>query len=233
MKYEQIVEGIFEKRLNRFIAEVSIDGVTERVHVKNTGRCKELLIPGVQVFLEYVNKPTRKTKYSLISVMKNNHLINIDSQAPNTVVFEAIQAGAIPAFTDYTFLKREVAFQSSRFDVYVEHGNVKEFIEVKGVTLENNGVAMFPDAPTTRGTKHVLELIQAVEAGYAATILFVLQMGGCHVFMPHEGMDPAFAEAIWQAQQKGVRIMAYDCVVTEDELILHKPVPIQLVHTTM
>ncbi|HLR15260.1 MAG TPA: DNA/RNA nuclease SfsA, partial [Bacillota bacterium] len=116
MKYEHIVEGIFEKRLNRFIAEVSIDGVTEQVHVKNTGRCKELLIPGVQVLLDYVDKPTRKTKYSLISVMKNNRLINIDSQAPNTVVFEAIQAGYIPVFTDYTSLKREVTFQSSRFD---------------------------------------------------------------------------------------------------------------------
>src|SRR5699024_1964221 len=160
MKYEHIVEGIFEKRLNRFIAEVSIDGVTEQVHVKNTGRCKELLIPGVQVLLDYVDKPTRKTKYSLISVMKNNRLINIDSQAPNTVVFEAIQAGYIPVFTDYTSLKREVTFQSSRFDLYAEHGGVKEFIEVKGVTLENDGVAMFPDAPTARGAKHVLELIQ-------------------------------------------------------------------------
>src|SRR5699024_8081135 len=181
---------------------------------------------------EYVDQTTKKTKYSLISVEKNNRLINIDSQAPNTVVFEAIQAGDIPAFTDYTFLKREVTFQSSRFDLYAEHGGVKEFIEIKGVTLETDGVAMFPDAPTARGAKHVLELIQATEAGYEATILFVLQMEGCHVFKPHVDMDPAFTDALHQAQQKGVRILAYDCTVTKDELTLHQPVPVQLLHTT-
>jgi len=228
MKYGKMVHGQLEKRVNRFIAEVYIDGEKTRVHVKNTGRCKELLLPGVEVLLEWSGNPKRKTQYSLIAVNKNGNWINIDSQAPNAVAFEALQEEKIPEIGTPDFLKREVTYGNSRFDLYFEKGNKKGFIEVKGVTLENDGIAMFPDAPTVRGTKHVRELIKARHEGYAAVILFVVQMKGCRIFVPNREMDESFAAALSEAAKQGVRILAYDSIVEADELMLDQPVPVWL-----
>ena len=228
MKYEKIVHGQFDQRINRFIAEVTIDGEKERVHVKNTGRLKELFLPGADVLLEETNNPNRKTKYSLTAVMKQGLWVNIDSQAPNKVAFEAIQDGKIPEIGEITALKREVTYGASRFDLYFEQGNQKGFIEVKGVTLEKDGIAMFPDAPTTRGTKHVLELAKAVEEGYKCAILLVVQLKGCLEFVPNRETDPAFADALMQAAEAGVQILAYDTVVTEDGLVFDQAIPVNL-----
>lgn len=173
MNYEGITEGIFLERINRFIAKVIIDGQEELVHVKNTGRCKELFIKGAMVYLQKSTNPMRKTKYSLISIYKNNMLINIDSQIPNSVVYEGIVQKKISEFKELLNLKKEVTFGNSRFDLYYETKRNKGFIEVKGVTLENKGISMFPDAPTSRGNKHVLELIKATEEGYKNYILGV------------------------------------------------------------
>src|SRR5690625_4113404 len=192
MKYGEIVHGVFVKRLNRFIAEIFVHGEKESVHIKNTGRLKELLQPSTEVLLEYSGNPQRKTKYSLIAVAKDEGWVNIDSQAPNTVAFEALKNGEIKEFGKVKLAKREVTYGASRFDLYFERDKEKGFIEVKGVTLEKDGVAMFPDAPTTRGTKHVLELIDALDEGYTATVLYVIQMKYCHTFTPYAEMDPAF-----------------------------------------
>jgi len=228
MKYGKVVHGQLEKRVNRFIAEVFIDGVKEQVHVKNTGRCKELLLPGVEVRLEWSGNPKRKTRYSLIAVNKNGNWINIDSQAPNVVAYEALQAGQLPEIGQPDVLKREVTYGGSRFDLYYEKDNEKGFIEVKGVTLEKDGIAMFPDAPTKRGTKHVLELIKARHEGYSTSILFVVQMKGCHAFVPNSEMDMAFADALLEASTHGVQILAYDSVVETDGLVLDQLVPVWL-----
>lgn len=184
MKYGKMIQGILDRKVNRFIAEVFINGVKEQVHIKNTGRLKELLLPGAEVLLELSNNPNRKTRFSLIAVFKNGNLVNIDSQAPNAVVFEAIKLGKLGEFGSVLKVKREVTYGDSRFDLYFEKEDEKGFIEVKGVTLENDGVAMFPDAPTARGTKHVLELVKAVEEGYTCAILFVVQLKGCRIFAP-------------------------------------------------
>lgn len=228
MKYRKIAHGRLERRVNRFIAEVFINGEKEQVHIKNTGRLKELLQPDAEVLLEQSDNPNRKTKFSLIAVAKNDSWVNIDSQAPNQVVFEALKEGKIQEFDSLQSLKREVTYKDSRFDFYVEQHDKKGFIEVKGVTLEENGVALFPDAPTARGTKHLLELIKAIDEGYTGTILFVVQMKGCRAFAPHREMDPAFAQALRQAAQHGVQILAYDAIVKEDELILDQPIPVSL-----
>lgn len=228
MKYEKVVYGRFEKRVNRFIAEVFLNGEKEQVHIKNTGRLKELLVPGAEVLLELSNNPNRKTKFSLIAAAKNGSWVNIDSQAPNQVVLEALKEGNIQAFRSLKLVKREVTYKHSRFDFYVEQDEKKGFIEVKGVTLEEGGIALFPDAPTARGTKHVMELIQAAKEGYTGTVLFVVQMKGCHAFTPHRDMDLAFANALKQAAQQGVQILAYDAIVKEDELILDEPIPVYL-----
>ena len=177
-----MVRGIFYQRLNRFVAEVYIDGQKEKVHVKNTGRLKELLIQNVEVLLEESNDPNRKTKYSLIAVKKGERWVNIDSQAPNTVAYEAILDGKIAEIGTVQKLKKEVKYGDSRFDLYFETQEERGFIEVKGVTLEKDGVAVFPDAPTSRGTKHVLELMKAVEEGYKGIVLFIIQMEGCRFF---------------------------------------------------
>ncbi|GGA79185.1 DNA/RNA nuclease SfsA [Ornithinibacillus halotolerans] len=226
MKYGKIVHGILHRKVNRFIAEVFIDGVLEQVHIKNTGRLQELLISGVDVLLEWSTNPNRKTRFSLISVWKKERLVNIDSQAPNKVAYEAILAGKIKEISQVDVLKREVTYGDSRFDLYYEKGDEKGFIEVKGVTLEQDGVAMFPDAPTSRGTKHVLKLIRAREEGYRAMILFVIQMKGCHSFTPHLKMDEKFSRALQTAFREGVVIMAYDSIVTEDGLVIDKEVPV-------
>lgn len=228
IKYNEIEYGIFHRKVNRFIAEVFIGDVLDSVHIKNTGLLKELLLPGVEVILEVSNNPKRKTRYSLIAVWKNGKLVNIDSQAPNVVAYDAISAGVIPEIGQVDLVKREVAYQDSRFDLYYEKDNKSGFIEVKGVTLEENGLAMFPDAPTTRGTKHVRELVHAMRSGYEATILFIIQMKGCHRFTPYFEMDKDFKEALLEASRLGVQVIAYDTVVTEDELILDKSIPVDL-----
>ena len=228
MKYGKMVKGRLIRKVNRFIAEVTIDGKKEAVHIKNTGRLKELLQPDAEVLLELSNNPKRKTRFSLIAAVKNGNLVNIDSQAPNAVVFEALNEGKLQEFGLVDMVKREVTYGDSRFDLYFENGEDRGFIEVKGVTLEENGIAMFPDAPTARGTKHLLELAKAVQEGYRCTILFVVQMKSCQLFVPNMEMDPIFADALLYAKQQGVRILAYDAIVREDELVLDQPVPVCL-----
>lgn len=229
MEYKKTVDGIFLKRPNRFIAHVLINGEEEIVHVKNTGRCKELLIPGAKVVLEdYSQNPNRKTRYSLIAVWKGEMLVNMDSQVPNEVVFEALREGKINEIGDISYLKREVTFGSSRYDIYYESKDKKAFMEVKGVTLEDKGIAMFPDAPTERGAKHVLEMIEAVKEGYEGTIFFLIQMKGPKELRPNWQMDENFSEAVKLASENGVRIIAYDSIVSENSIIIDKPVKINL-----
>jgi len=228
MKYTNIIQGIFIKRVNRFIAHVLIDGAEHIVHVKNTGRCRELLIAGVVVILEPAQKPERKTAFSLIAVYKGERLINMDSQMPNHVVFEALQAGRIPELGLPGVMRKEVTYGNSRFDIYYESVQHKGFIEVKGVTLEDEGVAMFPDAPTVRGTKHVYEMIKAVEAGYGGAIFLLIQMKGVTCFRPNVKMDEEFSKALVLAKVKGVTLLAYDSIVHEDEIVLGTRVQILL-----
>lgn len=220
MKYSNIVSGIFINRLNRFIAHVLIDGKVEEVHVKNTGRCKEILTEGTKVYLQKSDNPNRKTKYSLISAYKGPVLINIDSQIPNEIVYKSINSNRIPELRNVDLLKKEVKYNNSRFDLYYEKKELKGFIEVKGVTLEIDGVSMFPDAPTERGTKHVLEMIEAKEKGYDNYIFFLIQMPDIKYFKPNEKMDPKFSSALIRAKEAGVNILAYNCKVTEDEIML-------------
>ncbi len=226
MKYLDIVEGIFIDRPNRFIANVMIDGTLEKVHVKNTGRCKEILNEGTKVYLEKSNNPNRKTKYSLISAYKGDLLINIDSQVPNSVVEDAISSNQIQELLNVDFLKREVTYGNSRFDIYYEKGDEKGFVEVKGVTLEVDGLSMFPDAPTERGTKHVLEMIKTIQEGYKSYIFFLIQMEGIGFFTPNEIMDKDFAKALKLAKKEGVNMLAYNSIVTQDEISLGKKVKI-------
>lgn len=229
MKYDKIIEGIFINRPNRFIANVLIDGAEETVHVKNTGRCKELLLPGAKVILEDCSHNlNRKTKYSLIAVWKGAMLVNMDSQIPNEVVFQAIQDKKINGFEDLTYLKREVVYGKSRFDIYFETESSKGYVEVKGVTLEQNGLSMFPDAPTQRGAKHVLEMIDAVANGYRGIILFLIQMKGPKRFKPNWQMDAIFSDAVKLADKKGVEILAYDAIVTSNDIYLNKQIEIDL-----
>ncbi|NLY46656.1 MAG: DNA/RNA nuclease SfsA [Tissierella sp.] len=229
MKYKKIVEGIFIKRPNRFIAQVLIDDTEETVHVKNTGRCRELLIPGAKVILEDCSdNPNRKTKYSLISVYKGDILINMDSQVPNAVVFESINDNEIPLIGNINHVKREVTYQNSRYDIYFETDRQKGFIEVKGVTLENDCIAKFPDAPTQRGTKHVLEMVKAVEEGYVGIIFFLVQMKGPKEFRLNWAMDKEFSEAVKLASENGVMVIAYDSIVGEDSIELGEPIHIDL-----
>lgn len=226
MHYTDIIEGNFLSRPNRFIAHVDINGSIEVCHVKNTGRCKELFVPGATVFLQKSSNPNRKTKYDLIAVIKNGILINVDSQIPNAVAAQWIENGGL--FPDVTYLKREKTYGNSRFDLYVETPERKAFIEVKGVTLENEGLACFPDAPTERGVKHVQELCKCINDGYEAYILFVIQMKGVRSFSPNWKTHPAFGEALLAAEKAGVHILAYDCDVTKDSIRIRSAVPILL-----
>ena len=229
MKYNNIKKAIFLERPNRFIAYADLDGKRVKCHVKNTGRCKELLIPGeAVVYLEDHGENTnRKTRYSLVKVVKNGRIINMDSQAPNQIAFDWLQNGVL--YEDINFVKREVKYGKSRFDIYYERGNgIKGFMEVKGVTLEDNNVARFPDAPTERGIKHIHELIEAHNNGYEANILFVIQMKGADYFEPNYRTHAAFGEALKEAKAAGVNVMAIDCIVTEDAVTANEFVEIRL-----
>ncbi|MFC5540749.1 DNA/RNA nuclease SfsA [Ureibacillus suwonensis] len=228
MNYKKIKKAIFHRRLNRFVAEVYLDEQIEKVHVKNTGRLKELLLPNAEVLLEESDQPNRKTKFSLIAAKKGNLWVNIDSQAPNTVAYEAISGGEIAEIRNLRQLKKEVKYGDSRFDLYFETEQEKGFVEVKGVTLEKDGVAMFPDAPTARGTKHVWELAKAVSEGYKGIILFIIQLEGCRYFTPNSETDPSFTDALVQASRQGVRILAYETHVDEHQMSIGKQIPVIL-----
>ncbi len=224
MKYENIIKGTFIERPNRFIAICDIDGKKEICHVKNTGRCRELLIKGAVVYLEKSPNPNRKTQYDLIAVQKNDRLINMDSQVVNRVVFEFIPT----LFEDVELIKSEYKYGNSRFDFYVETKREKIFVEVKGVTLENDDVVSFPDAPTERGIKHLKELQKAVTEGYKAYVLFVIQMSDVKYFEPNSRTHPEFAEELRNAKDNGVVPLAFDCAVTPDSIEIRKPVLIKL-----
>ena len=228
MEYGKMVEARFLRRVNRFTAFVELNGQEEMVHVKNTGRCKELLLEGARVFLEEADKEGRKTKYSLIAVYKGDTLVNMDSQAPNQMAAEALAEGKIIEIGEVDFLKREVKYENSRFDLFYQKGDKKGFIEVKGVTLEENGVAKFPDAPTERGAKHLKELIKAKEEGYEASVLFVIQMKGVKEFRPNEERDKNFTEALIEAAKAGVQILAYDCGVQVGQVWIENQIPVVL-----
>lgn len=228
MEYGNMVEARFLRRINRFTAFVELNGREEMVHVKNTGRCKELLLEGARVFLEEADKEGRKTKYSLIAVYKGDMLVNMDSQAPNQMAAEALAEGKIEEIGEVDFLKREVNYENSRFDLFYQKGEKKGFIEVKGVTLEGNGIAKFPDAPTERGAKHLRELIKAKEEGYEAAALFVIQMKGVQEFRPNEERDKNFTAALKEAAKAGVKILAYDCRVQVGKVYIDQKVPVNL-----
>ena len=252
MKYNQVVSGTFLQRPNRFIAHVLINGKEEVCHVKNTGRCRELLIPGCTVYCAVSDNPQRKTKYDLIAVEKiiesqtvfanagipSQHvkstpeahstlLVNMDSQAPNAAVKEWLRSGASP-FGKIDFLKPEYKYGNSRFDFYLECNSRKIFLEVKGVTLEDNGVVLFPDAPTERGVKHVRELIRCHEEGFETYVLFVVQMEHAQYFTPNRKTHPQFADALCDARDAGVQLLAYTCKVTPDVMNIDKELKVSL-----
>ncbi len=229
MKYNNIVEATFLERPNRFIAYARLGEEIVICHVKNTGRCRELLIPEkTKVYLEDHGENTeRKTRYSLIKVVKGDRIINMDSQAPNQIVKEWMEQGGL--YPDIRYIKRECKYDNSRFDIYYERENgIKGFVEVKGVTLEDNDVARFPDAPTERGVKHIYELIQAKGEGYEANIVFVIQMDGIRYFTPNDAMHKAFGDALREAKKAGVNIVAVECDVTKDEVWAKDYVPVHL-----
>lgn len=226
MHYPNIQQAIFLERPNRFIAHILVEGKEQLCHVKNTGRCKELLIPNTTIYVQHHDNPNRKTKYSLIAVQKGELLINMDSQVPNQIVAEWLKTGKL--FPDLKLVKPETVFGSSRFDFYLETSQKKIFMEVKGCTLEQNGVMMFPDAPTQRGVKHIQELILAKQQGYEAYLIFVIQMKGARYFAPNRLTHPEFADVLLQAEKAGVNILAVDCMVMPDSIEIDQQVPIQL-----
>ena len=226
MKYDNIKKGIFIDRPNRFIANVEIDGKSEIVHVKNTGRCRELLIPGVTVYVQEFKNTTRKTKFDLIAVCKGSELYNMDSQAPNKVFGEWILKSGY--FGEVEYIKPECKYGDSRFDFYIQTKDRKIYAEVKGVTLEEDGILMFPDAPTERGVKHIKELCKCVEEGYDACICFVIQTEKAEYFTPNIRTHPQFAEALLEAKNKGVEILCLNCKVREDFLEIDDFVEVKL-----
>jgi len=225
MHYSDMVPGIFRTRPNRFIAHIEIDGRDEVCHVKNTGRCRELLPPGAAVWCQRSGNPNRKTKYDLIAVQKGQRLINMDSQAPNAAAKEWLQSGSLGEITD---LRAETVHGESRFDFSFTLNGKKCFLEVKGVTLENDGVCAFPDAPTERGAKHLRGLTQVVRDGYGAFVLFVIQMADVKYLHPNDATDPSFGAALREASQAGVTVLAVDCAVTPDSMTIRLPVPVDL-----
>lgn len=230
MRYSNIVPGIFRARPNRFVAHVEIRGVETVVHVKNTGRCRELLIPGVPVWLTESDNPARKTRFDLVAVEKQTPsgplLINMDAQAPNQAFAEWAASGHFRP--DLTLLQAERTWGSSRFDFAWEAEGRRGFVEVKGVTLEENGVASFPDAPTQRGVKHLRELIRARSAGFEAAVCFIVQMSPMRYVTPNDTTHPAFGEALREAARSGVEILAVECAVTPDTMTAVHPLPVML-----
>ena len=225
MHYRNMVPGIFRARPNRFVARVEIGGKVETVHVKNTGRCRELLLPGAEVFCSESANPNRKTRFDLIAVRKGDRLINMDSQAPNIAAGEWLRSGGLGELSD---LRAEAAEGDSRFDFAFTKDGRRCFLEVKGVTLERDGVCAFPDAPTERGVKHLKGLTALARAGYGAYVLFVIQMADVKYLRPNDATDPAFAAALREAAESGVVILAMDCAVTEDTMAPRLPVLVKL-----
>ena len=225
MHYKQIVPGIFLKRPNRFIAHIEIDGKEEIVHVKNTGRCRELLPVGAQVWCEKSENPARKTAYDLISVKKGTRIINMDSQAPNAAAKEWLEQGGLGKIEN---LRPESRHGDSRFDFSFTKDGVPCFLEVKGVTLETDGICAFPDAPTTRGAKHLRELTELANSGYGAYVLFVIQMTDVKYLHPNDVTDPAFGKALREAAKAGVMVLAMDCQVTPDSMVIQSPIEVRL-----
>ena len=225
MRYGNMVSGVFRSRPNRFIAHVDIGGQDTICHVKNTGRCKELLVPGVQVYCQHFDSNTRKTQYDLIAVRKGSRLINMDSQAPNAAAKEWLLAGGVEKITQ---LRPETFHGESRFDFSFIKDGKQCFLEVKGVTLENDGICAFPDAPTQRGVKHLKELTNALRDGFGAYVLFVIQMSDVQYLHPNDATDPAFGQALREAAHAGVKVLAMDCAVTEDSMAIQSPVEVRL-----
>ena len=225
MEYGKMVPGVFLARPNRFIAHVQIDGREEVCHVKNTGRCRELLPPGAEVWCQESDNPARKTKYDLITVKKGDRLINMDSQAPNTAAREWLLAGGLGEISE---LRPETVHGDSRFDFSFMKDGKRCFLEVKGVTLENDSVCAFPDAPTERGTKHLRGLARAAEEGFGAYVLFVVQMENARYLHPNDATDPAFGKTLREAAEAGVKILAMDCRVTPGSMALNKSLPVCL-----
>lgn len=228
MKYKNVISATFIERPNRFIAICDIDGETVKAHVRNTGRCRELLISGVKVYLEISDQEKRKTGYTLIAVEKGDRLVNIDSIAPNKVVLEALKNGQMQLLNseNTTLIKTEKRYYDSRFDFYLETSSKKTFIEVKGVTLEDNNVALFPDAPTERGIKHIRELVKAVYEGYEAYIVFIVQMRGVSSFSPNIKTHPEFGFELRKAFEAGVHVICFDCYIGNDNILLGDPIPV-------
>lgn len=226
MKYTNIKPGKFLSRPNRFIAQIEIDGRVEVSHVKNTGRLRELLIPGADVFIQQATNPNRKTKYDLIGVYKGDRLVNIDSQVPNQVFHEWVENSGY--FNGISLIKPEYQYRQSRFDFYLEADHRKLLVEVKGVTLEKDNIAMFPDAPTTRGVKHINELVNSIVDGYEPYIFFIIQMKKVDCFTPNAETHPEFAAALQTAAHKGVKILALDCMVTPDSICAGDFIPVRL-----
>ena len=226
MNYSNIERAYFKERPNRFIAYVETEEGREICHVKNTGRCRELLTSDAVVYVQRNNNPARKTKLDLIGVEKGDYLINMDSQAPNAAVKEWLQAGNL--FSKNALVYSEKTYGESRFDFYIEDGERKAFMEVKGVTLELDGVCRFPDAPTERGVKHIRELIKCMEDGYEAYILFVIQMSPVKYLEPNDATHKAFGDALREAAKAGVHVMARDCKVTIDSMEIMNEVEVRL-----
>lgn len=225
MHYPNMVPGVFLARPNRFIAHVEIDGQTEVCHVKNTGRCRELLPVGAKVWCQKAENPNRKTGYDLITVQKGHRLINMDSQAPNKAAHQWLAQGGLGPLTD---LRAEVTRGNSRFDFAFTKEGRPCYLEVKGVTLEHDGICAFPDAPTDRGTRHLRELADLAAQGYGAYVLFVIQMEDVKYLHPNDATDPAFGEALRQARDAGVQILAVSCHVSSDTMTVADPVPVHL-----
>lgn len=215
MKYNHVIQGRFLSRPNRFIAKVEINGEEHTVHVKNTGRCKELLVEGATVYLEKGDNPNRKTQYDLIAVRKGDLLVNMDSQAPNRIFAEWAKTN----ISDLVLIKSEITYGDSRFDFYLETKTERIFVEVKGVTLERDGVLMFPDAPTQRGLKHLRGLVQCLRDGYRAMVVFIVQMERAEYFCANCETHPEFAEELKRAKEAGVRILALKCSVTPEKIV--------------
>ena len=226
MVYQNIAEAKFISRPNRFIAYIDINGNKEICHVKNTGRCKELLVPDAKIFVQKADNEARKTKYDLITVCKGDRLVNIDSQAPNKVFMEWVQKSSL--FKNIARIQPEYNYKDSRFDFYIEADNKKALIEVKGVTLEENGVVMFPDAPTERGVRHINHLCKCVREGYDAYVVFVIQMSNVKYFTPNVKTHKAFGDALKTAAKSKVNIIAFDCDITENSIVARDFVEVRL-----